>query len=373
MNPQAVFCPNIDCPARGRTGQGNIGVHDRKDERYMCHECKRTFSATKGTLFHRLHTDPVTVLLVITLLAYGCPTQAIVMAYGFDERTVKKWWRRSGEHCRVVHEHMIEQRQFDLGQVQADEIKAKMQGASVWLAMAIMVSTRLWLGGVVGVSRNQELIEALVAKVRRMALCRPLLLAVDGLASYVSAFQSAFRSPLPRHGAPGRPMLVAWQDITIVQVVKRRTSAGMDIVRRIVQGHEALVMRLLKLSQGGGVINTAYIERLNATFRQRLAHLTRRARCLARQTDTLTAGMYVVGCFYNFCDYHQSLRLPLWITERRRHWVQRTPAMAACITDHRWTPDELFWFKVPPAPWTPPKRRGRPSKQLLQLAERWCS
>ena len=198
MNPQAVFCPNIDCPARGRTGQGNIGVHDTKDERYMCRECKRPFSATKGTIFYRLHTDPVTVLLVITLLAYGCPTQAIVMAYGFDERTVKKWWRRSGEHCRVVHEHMIEQRQFDLGQVQADEIKAKMQGASVWLAMAIMVSTRLWLGGVVGASRNQDLIAALVAKVRRMALCRPLLLAVDGLASYVSAFQSAFRSPLPR-------------------------------------------------------------------------------------------------------------------------------------------------------------------------------
>ncbi len=35
-----------------------------------------------------------------------------------------------------------------------------------------------------------------------MARCRPLLLAVDGLASYVIAFQRAFRSPLPRQG-PG--------------------------------------------------------------------------------------------------------------------------------------------------------------------------
>ena len=66
MNPQTVFCPNIDCPARGLTGKGNIGVHETKDSRYMCHECKKAFSATKGTLFYRLHTDATTVLLVIT-------------------------------------------------------------------------------------------------------------------------------------------------------------------------------------------------------------------------------------------------------------------------------------------------------------------
>ena len=89
---------------------------------------------------------------------------------------------------------------------------------------------------------------------------------------------------------------------------------------------------------GGGTINTAYIERLNATFRQRLAWLTRRTRCLAQQTATLAAGMYIVGCFYNFCDNHQSLRLRLWTGERRYRWVQRTPAMAAALTDHRWTP-----------------------------------
>ena len=66
------------------------------------------------------------VMLVITLLAYGCPPQ-IVQAFGYDERTVKEWWRRSGEHCRRVHEHMVETQQLDLQQVQTDEIKAKVQ------------------------------------------------------------------------------------------------------------------------------------------------------------------------------------------------------------------------------------------------------
>jgi len=220
--------------------------------------------------------------------------------------------------------------------------------------------------------RDKALIEQLVAKVHAMALCRPLLLAVDGLPSYVTAFQKAFRSSLPRHGRTGRPKLVAWPDILIVQVVKRRTAHQLDVLRRIVQGGEALVQDLLQRSQGGGTINTAYIERLNATFRQRLAWLARRTRCLAQQTATLTAGMYVVGCFYNFCDHHKSLRMRLWITERRHRWVQRSPAMAAGLTDHRWTTQELFWFRVPPPRWAPPKRRGRRSKETMRLIEKWC-
>jgi hypothetical protein len=53
-----------------------------------------------------------------------------------------------------------------------------------------MVSTRLWLGGVVSPKRDADLIGRLVAKIRQVALCRDLLLAVDGLVSYVKAFQT---------------------------------------------------------------------------------------------------------------------------------------------------------------------------------------
>ena len=36
MDPTTVFCPNLACPARGQTGQGNIGIHSRKDKRFIC-------------------------------------------------------------------------------------------------------------------------------------------------------------------------------------------------------------------------------------------------------------------------------------------------------------------------------------------------
>lgn len=373
MNPDQIFCTNLDCPARGRGGQGNIGVHHRDEKRYICHECGKTFTATKGTPFAGLKTDPATVQLVVALMAYGCPLQAIVQAFGFDERTVKNWWQRVGEHCQEVHGHLVATTSLDLGQVQADEVKVKTQKGSVWMAMVMMVSTRLWLGGAISPQRDKGLIVQIASKVRQVARCRPLLVAVDGLASYVGAFQKAFRSPLPRRGRTGRPRLVSWPDIAIVQVVKQRTADGLSIQRRIVQGGQQLVQRLLTSTQNGGVINTAYIERLNATFRQRLVWMVRRTRNLARQEATLQAGMYIVGCFYNFCDVHQSLRLKLWITERSYRWVQRTPALAAGLTDHVWSPEELLWFKVPPPPWSPPKRRGRPSKETLRLVKRWCS
>ena len=372
MNPQEIFCPNIDCHARGQIGKGNIGVHSRVEKRYICHECQKTFTDRKGTIFYRLRTDAETVMLVITLLAYGCPLKAIVTAFRFHEKTVKNWWRRSGEHCRVVHAHVIGKSQLDLQQVQADEIKGKAFGQHLWIAMAMMVSTRLWLGGAISPKRDLTLIQTLADQIRQIALCRELLLAVDGLASYVKAFRRAFRTSFQEKGAQGRPQLIAWSQIAIVQVVKQRKEKVLTVERRIVQGCQKRIARLLLLSQHGGMINTAYIERLNATFRQRLAWLTRRTRHLAQQSETLMAGMFIVGCFYNFCDNHHSLRLKLAVGRYGYRWVQRTPAMAAGLTDHSWSVYELFFFKVPPPRWKPSKRRGRPSKATLELVKQWC-
>jgi transposase-like protein len=373
MDPQTVFCPNADCPARGQLGKDNIRLHSRKEGRYRCQVCGRTFAARRGTPFYRLRTADETVTRVVTLLAYGCPVAAIVQAFGLDERTVCAWWQRTGQHCLGLHEHLVAAQRLDLQQVQADEIRVKTQAGVYWMALAIMVSTRLWLGGVVSAHRDLDLIEALANQIRQMARCRPLLLAVDGLASYVTAFQQAFRSPLPRLGPGGRPHFVAWPDIAIVQVVKQRVADRLNIDRRIVQGDAKLITRLIQATQGHGGINTAFIERLNATFRQRLSALARRTRALARRPETLTAGMYVVGCLYNFCACHHSLRLKLSVGTYGHHWVPRTPALAAGLTDHVWTIHELLAFHVPPPPWRPPKRRGRWSTATHALVDRWAT
>jgi len=49
------------------------------------------------------------MVIVVTLLAYGCPPQAIVHALGLDERTVARWQERALEHCRKIHEEHVMQ------------------------------------------------------------------------------------------------------------------------------------------------------------------------------------------------------------------------------------------------------------------------
>src|SRR5258708_15608976 len=139
-----------------------------QDKRFICMACRKTFSATKGTAFYRLRTSEETVSRVVTLLANGCPLQAIVVAFGYDERTVAGWVARGGDQGQAVEEHLVEQPR-DLGQVQADEIRVKKQGDIVWMALAMMVKTRLWLGGEVSEQRDMPLIRRLIARLKRGA------------------------------------------------------------------------------------------------------------------------------------------------------------------------------------------------------------
>ncbi len=82
MNPQTQFCHNPDGRARGQVGRGNIHVHSQTAQRYRCTTCGHTVAVTTATPFYRLRTAADVVTLVLTLLSHGCPTQAIVAAFG---------------------------------------------------------------------------------------------------------------------------------------------------------------------------------------------------------------------------------------------------------------------------------------------------
>jgi hypothetical protein len=110
----------------------------------------------------------------------------------------------------------------------------------------------------------------------------------------------------------------------VVKQYRRRRVVG--VVQRRVQGGATLAKHLIRQTPGVGVLNTAYIERLNGTFRARLAVLVRRTRGAARRQARVHAGMYLIGTVYNFCSYHDSLTV--------REHGRRTPALAAGITDH---------------------------------------
>jgi hypothetical protein len=108
-------------------------------------------------MFEGLRKPVELMVIVVTLLSYGCPIQAIVHAFGLDERTVAQWRDRAEAHCQKVHQEMVEQGKLDLVHVQADEIRVIGCKMIAWMGLAMMVSTRLWLGGMVQLSRDRSL------------------------------------------------------------------------------------------------------------------------------------------------------------------------------------------------------------------------
>ena len=362
MNASQVFCPNLECKARGQVGQGTIVIHSRKRPRYRCKSCGKTFSAKEGTLFAGLRKPTEMIVVVVTLLSYGCPVQAIVHAFELDERTVARWRDRAGRHCEQVHHGLVEQGQLDLMHVQADEIRVKGRQLIAWMGLAMMVSTRLWLAGVVCATRDRALADLLLGQGRACAqrLC-VLLVCTDGWAASPNSIRRAFREKVKTTAGRGRASLQVWPELHIGVVIKHTVKDHLThITRQMAQGGLEQATALLSASRGRKVLNTAFIERFNGTMRERLAALTRKCRHAAHRLSALHTGMYLLGCPYNFCWPHQELSRTAPDPETsKRTWVPCTPAMAGGLTDHVWSLFELMSYRVAPPPWIAPKRRGR--------------
>jgi IS1 family transposase len=199
------------------------------------------------------------------------------------------------------------------------------------------VFSRLFIWGEVSHQRSKGLIERLMAKVRRAAasVTGTILFVTDGFAAYPKAILKVFHTKL-RTDKPGRPAHVPWPNLHIVQVVKQYSGRCLTAIsRRLVHGSFQQAYQALVISQCNlGLFNTAFIERLNATFRARMPSFVRRTRNMAKLTSRIETEMFWSGAVYNFCTVHTSLS-------------GGTPAMAADLTDHVWSVEKLLRFRLP--------------------------
>src|SRR5258708_16042221 len=166
----------------------------------------------------------------------------------------------------------------------------------------MMVSSRLWLAGTVSLTRDSSLADRLMRQVRACAgSMGSLLLCTDGWAAYPNSIRKAFREKVKKTLGRGRACLQVWPDLHIGTVIKRTEKKRVvEITRKMSHGSDGQAEILLKHSAGGSVLNTAFIERLNGTMRERLATLTRKCRHGARRLLSLEKGMYLFGSTYNF-------------------------------------------------------------------------
>ena len=143
---------------------------------------------------------------------------------------------------------------------------------------------------------------------------------------------------VPEYSGHGRPPTRkrARPGWLYLQMVKQRDERGQvkGIKLRVVFGTKSELLALLGKS-------TAYIERSNLTSRLFNGRQVRKTLAFSKDVVAYKAAAAWEDCYYNLVRPHKSLRIPVTDASPRR-WLQRTPAIAAKLTDHIWTVKELL-------------------------------
>jgi IS1 family transposase len=213
----------------------------------------------------------------------------------------------------------------------------------------------------VSLSRHSGLADRLWPQVRACRQpVRARLICTAGWVAYPNRIRRALREKVKTTASRGRARLQAWPEGFIATIIKRTEKKRVvEVTRRMAQGTWEHGQQLWHQSQGGTVLTTALIERLNGTMRQRLASLTRQCRHAAHRLEALETGMDLIGCTYHLCFAHHE-----W-SHARHGGSPCTPAMASGFTAHIWSRWEVLTYKMAPAPWIEPQRRGRPRSRPL--------
>jgi len=143
---------------------------------------------------------------------------------------------------------------------------------------------------------------------------------------------------MPEYSGRGRPPTrkKAGAGWLYLQMVKQRDDHGHFAgtkLKAIFGSLEELIGLLGKV--------TAYIERSNLTSRLFNGRQTRKTLAFSKDLACCRAAATWEDGYYNLIKPHKSLRLRVWNVPGRK-WNPRTPAMAAKLTDHAWTPKELL-------------------------------
>ncbi|HMB04312.1 MAG TPA: hypothetical protein VKP69_11320 [Isosphaeraceae bacterium] len=355
-------CHNSQCPDFGRRAAGNLTVTGRlgKHKQYRllyCRTCRGRFSERKGTPLYRAHLPEAKVLAILEHITEGCGVLKTARLVKVHPDTVSHYSRVAGDHAERLHDESVA-RSPATREVQMDEKwsfvgkKEKNRDeddpddrfrGDCWDHVAFDPEHRLVLAVVPG-GRTAEAVQELVGDVkRRLGGRTPDLITTDEYAPYRGAILETFGEEVvpPRTGQPGRPRKpykVAPEELHYATVHKtRKRGRVVAVVTRVIFGTAAAVQAALAKSAVSRVVNTALVERHNGTDRNRNGRKVRKTYCFSKDWWIHRA----VTCFtmysYNFCWPVRTLKTG--------EGEERTPAMAAKLTDHVWTLAE--WLRRP--------------------------
>lgn len=357
---QGFACPVPSCAYYGVTdarvhavvGDGTHGQAERIQS-FRCQACGATFSARQGTPLYRLKTPAHRVGEVLAALAEGLDVSAAERVFGHRRATIASWLLRAGSHGAALHARWFHDLQ--LPHLQLDEVRTRLRRRAqvLWLWVALDPLSKivpvLHLG-----ARSQDAAHAVVHALRRQLApgCLPAFTS-DGLNLYFYALTAHFGQWVAGRGRQRRRWQVA---AGLLYAQAKKTYRRRRLVRvtpTMRCGTRAALRQALATLGLSGRLNTAYVERVNLTLRHGIAALTRRTWATAQRTQHLTCHLEWWRAYYHFVRPHRALRVALVPPVARhgrggvRRYRQRTPAMAAGLTDRPWTARELLLVPLP--------------------------
>lgn len=221
-----------------------------------------------------------------------------------------------------------------------------------WIWRAIALPSHLRVVTHLSHDRSEEEATAFLAAFKAKTDGRPPLFTSDKLPAYVQALILNYSTPEPPPRTRGRgrprkePRRVLDPELYYGQVDKHRENGRVvEVRRRIIFGASEVITEIL----GDQQINTSYVERDNLTSRQSNGRLVRKTLSHSKKKHYLRRHLDLEDAVFNFVRPHLSLREALPQPIKGRKWQPRTPAMAAGLTDHIWSLEELLLYRIPPS------------------------
>jgi len=203
------------------------------------------------------------------------------------------------------------------------------------------MDSRLRIGCAIGKS-EEEIAPELMEQVKMHAPDEgPPALSSDGKGAYPEAMLATW---VPEYGGRGAPPKLPQpgKDWQCLQVIKKRKGGKLESIRiKIIYGNPKEVKAKLGC-------HTAYIERTNLTSRTMNGRLVRKTLSFSKELRFLKASSVLEDALYNFTRPVKTLRAELPNPSKQARWQQRSPAMAAGLTDHIWSVQELLTVMLVP-------------------------
>jgi len=357
----------------GSSAQLKLHNWQRGGPRFRCQVCGTIVSASTGTAYVGVRTDLEIYRRGTKALAEGTSIRSTGRQIEVDKDTVNHWLPLLGCHCQGVMNYFF--RNLHLEECQLDELwtfiykKEKQLTAleklaeaygDAWVWVAFSPVCKLVPAWVVG-KRTLSHARRLVFRLKSASDGQIPFFTSDELPHYADALLEVYGEQVQplRNGTRGRfpkPYRVPPPDLCYAVVVKKREQGRVvEVSTRIVYGSTQQVEAALQASPVSHAINTYGVERNNLTIRQHSRRMSRKVNAFSKDPDYLEHQLTLAFAYYHFVIPHRGLRqrLPRALPTKGRKgsykkWKPVTPAMAAGLTDHVWTMDELLSFRVPP-------------------------